>query len=109
MTTNSTLEFLNQLKDEINEPLVNNWREDFQEFQFRQFIYLGRDLSRMSEDLRQKYWIEIESLFDVRPSYIFMEVTKSLYSTLIDYCPDRLREKFNQRIWPLKLEVRHGL
>ncbi len=100
--TTSTIDFVQQLTDEIDNPFTGRWRYSFQSFIFEQFIYLGKELPRMSESFKSRYWVELDSIFKSVSVHKSMAVSHSLYITLIKECPVDFRNELNKRVYSVK-------
>ncbi len=98
----STIDFIQQVSDEIDKPFIGRWRASLETNLFEQFIYLGKELPEMSENLKSKYWAELDSIFKSVSRYKSMVVSHSLYITLTQECSEDFREELNRRVSSIK-------
>ena len=94
------VDFIQQLTDEVDTHFTRKWINNFSSIQFRQFIYLGSQLPKMSESLKSRYWAELDSIFKSVSIYKSMVVSDSLYGILTEECPEGFRGELNKRVWP---------
>ena len=101
----NTLEFAKELADATEDPALDRWAFDLQEFIATQRVYLGRRLEQMPGALRDKYWELLAATLATVSEDFRVTVSAELRATLTRTAPAEARIAIEQKVYAIPGEA----
>ena len=92
------LQFAKELAESTEDPALDRWAIDLQEFIATQSVYLARRLEQLPEGLRDKYWDVVTTALQGVSDNFRIAVSADLRAMLTQSAPERA-------LGPIQLKV----